>query len=79
MITMEFIKGYTFNTKEEADLTMVELNSFFKLPAVEVNGTSYFNEKSYFYINNIYFLYWAEELEICLGEPTEIEVDFGLL
>jgi hypothetical protein len=74
---MEYIKGYIFNTKEEADLTMVELNVFFKLPAVEVNGTSYFNEESYCLINNFYFLYWGEGLELCLGEPTEIQVDFG--
>jgi hypothetical protein len=74
---MEYIKGYVFTTKEEADLKMAELNAFFKLPAIEVGGTSYFYEQSYIPINDFYFLYWADPLQLCLGEPVEISVDFG--
>jgi hypothetical protein len=69
---MQSFKGYKFNTVEEANLAMQQLNEYYGLP-VE-NGISIFDERSYFQIENAYFLTEDEMLIPVLGEPIEILV-----
>jgi hypothetical protein len=69
---MQYIKGYKFNTVEEADLAMNQLNKYYGLPVK--NGISIFDERSYFQIENAYFLTEDEMLIPVLGEPIEITI-----
>lgn len=67
------IKGYKWNTAEEADLSMTQLNEYYGLPVP--GGISYFSSESYYYSKNgIYYMYSNEMLEPVLGEPTEFEI-----
>ena len=67
------INGYKWNTAEEADLSMIQLNEYYGLPVPD--GTSYFSSESYTYSENgIYYMYSNEMLVPVLGEPTEFEV-----
>jgi hypothetical protein len=70
---MQSFKGYKFNTVEEADLAMQQLNEYYGLP-VE-NGISIFDERSYFKIGDAYFLTEDKMLIPVLGEPIQIEVN----
>jgi hypothetical protein len=70
---MESFKGYKFNTVEEANLAMQQLNQHYGLP-VE-NGISIFDERSYFQIENAYYLTEDKMLIPVLGEPIQIEVN----
>ncbi len=70
MNTMQSIKGYKFNTVEEADLAMYQLNQFYGLPVH--NGISKFSSDSYFEINGLYYIGYDEMLIPVLGEPIEI-------
>lgn len=70
---MESFKGYKFNTVEEANLAMQQLNEYYGLP-VE-NGISIFDERSYFQIENAYYLTEDKMLIPVLGEPIQIEVN----
>jgi hypothetical protein len=69
---MQSIKGYKFNTVEEADSAMVQLNEYYGLPVI--NGTSYFSSESYSQIEGFYFLDEDEMLIPVLGEPIEITI-----
>ena len=67
------INGYKWNTPEEADLSMTQLNEYYGLPVPE--GISYFSSDSYYYSENgIYYMYYNEMLVPVLGEPTTFEV-----
>jgi hypothetical protein len=70
---MQSIKGYKFNTVEEADLAMYQLNQFYGLPIP--NGISKFSSDSYFEIDNLYYIGYDEMLIPVLGEPIQIEVN----
>jgi hypothetical protein len=70
---MQSIKGYKFNTVEEANLAMQQLNQYYGLP-VE-NGISIFDERSYFQVGDAYYLTEDEMLILVLGKPIEIEVN----
>jgi hypothetical protein len=72
---MQSIKGYKFDTVEEADLAMQQLNEYYGLPVK--NGISIFDERSYFKIENAYFLTEDEMLIPVLGEPINFEVNFN--
>ena len=69
---MQYIKGYKFNTVEEADLAMQELNEYYGLPVS--NGMSVFDERSYFQVGDDYCLTEDEMLIPVLGEPIEITI-----
>ena len=67
------INGYKWNTAEEADLSMTQLNEYYGLPVP--GGISYFSSESYYYSENgIYYMYSNEMLVPVLGDPTEFEV-----
>lgn len=70
---MGYIKGYTFETKELADETMISLNNFFNLPVP--GGTTYFSDTSYELIGDVYFMHHHEMLESVLGVPIEISIN----
>jgi hypothetical protein len=70
---MQSFKGYKFNTVEEANLAMQQLNQYYGLP-VE-NGISIFDERSYFQVGDVYYLTEDEMLIPVLGEPIQIEVN----
>ena len=72
---MESFKGYKFNTVEEADLAMQQLNEYYGLPVK--NGISIFDERSYFKIEDFYFLTEDEMLIPVLGDPINFEVNFN--
>ena len=72
MTIMQSIKGYKFNTVEEANLAMQQLNEYYGLP-VE-NGISIFDERSYFQVGDAYCLTEDEMLIPVLGEPIEITI-----
>jgi hypothetical protein len=67
---MQSIKGYKFNTVEDANLAMQQLNQYYGLP-VE-NGISIFDERSYFQVGDDYCLTEDEMLIPVLGEPIQI-------
>jgi hypothetical protein len=69
---MQSFKGYKFDTVEEANEAMNQLNEYYGLP-VE-NGISIFDERSYFQIENAYYLTEDEMLIPVLGEPIEITI-----
>jgi hypothetical protein len=73
MIIMQSIKGYKFNTVEEANLAMQQLNQHYGLPVS--NGMSVFDERSYFQVGDAYCLTEDEMLIPVLGEPIQIEVN----
>jgi hypothetical protein len=70
---MEYIKGYKFNTKEEVDFVINQLNEHYGLPIP--GGSCYFNETSFEKLNDFYVLQWGEIMNELLGEPIEIEVN----
>jgi hypothetical protein len=70
---MQYIKGYKFDTVEEADLAMQQLNKYYGLPVK--NGISIFDERSYFQVGDAYCLTEDEMLIPVLGEPIQIEVN----
>jgi hypothetical protein len=70
---MQYIKGYKWATAEEANLTMAQLNEYYGLPVP--NGISVFDERSYFKIEDGYFLTEDEMLLPVLGEPNEYEIE----
>jgi hypothetical protein len=72
---MQYIRGYKWNTPEEANADMVKLNEFYGLPVKD--GNSYFSEISYGIINDFYFLSENEMLTPVLGEPIEIEIEIN--
>jgi hypothetical protein len=72
---MESFKGYKFNTVEEADLAMQQLNEYYGLPVK--NGISIFDERSYFKIEDFYFLTEDEMLIPVLGEAINFEVNYN--
>jgi hypothetical protein len=72
MIIMQSIKGYKLNTVEDVNLAMQQLNEYYGLP-VE-NGISIFDERSYFKIENAYYLTEDKMLIPVLGEPIEITI-----
>jgi hypothetical protein len=69
---MQYIKGYKWDTVEEADLAMNQLNDYYSLPVP--NGGSYFNSSSLSRIEGFYFLDEDEMLLPVLGEPIEITI-----
>ena len=69
---MQSIKGYKLNTVEDVNLAMQQLNEYYGLP-VE-NGISIFDERSYFKIENAYYLTEDKMLIPVLGEPIEITI-----
>jgi hypothetical protein len=72
MNIMRFFKGYKWDTVEEADLAMQQLNEYYGLPVP--NGGSYFNSCSLSRIEGFYFLDEDEMLIPVLGEPIEITI-----
>ena len=70
---MEFIKVYKWNTIEDADLAMNQLNEYYGLPVP--NGISKFSSESYFEINGLYYIDYDEMLLPILGQPIEIEIE----
>jgi len=70
---MEIIKGYKWNTIEEADLAMNQLNDYYGLP-VQIGGSQFSNE-SYSLNGDFYFLAEHEMLLPVLGEPIEVEIN----
>jgi hypothetical protein len=70
---MQSFKGYKFDTVEEADLAMNQLNEYYGLPVS--NGISVFDERSYFQVGDAYCLTEDEMLIPVLGEPIQIEVN----
>jgi hypothetical protein len=69
---MQYIKGYKWDTVEEANLAMQQLNKYYGLP-VE-NGISIFDERSYFQVGDAYYLTEDKMLIPVLGEPIEITI-----
>jgi len=72
MTIMQSFKGYKFDTVEEANLAMNQLNKYYGLPVK--NGISIFDERSYFQIENAYYLTEDKMLIPIFGEPTEFEL-----
>jgi hypothetical protein len=70
---MQSFKGYKFDTVEEANLAMNQLNEYYGLPVS--NGMSVFDERSYFQVGDAYCLTEDEMLIPVLGEPTEFEIN----
>ena len=73
---MQSIKGYKWDTIEEADLVMNQLNDHYGLP-VETGG-SYFSSDSYSKIEDFYFLNEHEMLIPVLGEPYQFDVNINI-
>lgn len=73
MNIMEYIKGYRWNTIDDANLVMSQLNLFYGLP--KPNGVSKFSSDSYFEINGLYYIGYDEMLLPVLGEPNEYEIN----
>ena len=73
MNIMQYIKGYRFNTLEEADLVVSQLNKYYGLPVP--GGLSYFNNDAYSLIEDFYFFNEHEMLVPVLGEPNEYEIN----
>ncbi len=69
---MQSFKGYKFDTVEEANLAMQQLNKYYGLPVS--NGMSVFDERSYFQVEDDYCLTEDEMLIPVLGEPIEITI-----
>lgn len=70
---MQFIKGYKFNTKEQANSAMNYLNSEHGLP-IE-GGLTQFDESSYqLHPNGFYYIVHDNNWTYTLGQPTDIEL-----
>jgi hypothetical protein len=69
---MEYIKGYKWNTIEEANIAMNQLNEYYGLP-IKIGG-SQFSKESYSLNGDFYFLVENEMLLPVLGEPVEVEI-----
>lgn len=74
MNIMEYIKGYRWDTINDANLAMSQLNAFYNLP--KPNSVSKFSSDSYFEINGLYYIGYDEMLIPVLGEPTIFDVKF---
>jgi hypothetical protein len=67
---MASIKGYIFNTEEQANKAMELLNKYHGLP-VE-GGTTIFNESSYQQFDEGFYIAYDAEWTAILGKPADI-------
>lgn len=73
MNTMESIKGYKFDTEQEAIHARKQCADFYGLPKSPDNVTKYWTD--YTYDGNIWYIVWDETVEMVLGESEEFEIN----
>jgi hypothetical protein len=67
-----FIKGYKYNTEQDAKEAVERCNSFYKIPKEQNDVTK--NWCNYERANSFYYIVFDESLLSILGEPINIEL-----
>ena len=67
---MGHINAHIFETKEQADAAMQQLNDHHKLPVP--GGSSMFDSTSYSFNGEVYYIEYSLEWTSILGQPTKI-------
>jgi hypothetical protein len=73
MSTMEFIRGWKFDTEQEALEARQMVDDYYEFPKPWDSITLHWTD--YLYDGAIWYIIWDESVETVLGEPEEFEIN----
>lgn len=71
---MQYIKGYIFDSIEDARNAVKKCNIYFKIPVNQTDVTQNWCEFIYAELQGFYYIIFDESLLPILGEPQDIEI-----
>jgi hypothetical protein len=71
---MAFIKGYKYNTENEAIAARKAAADYMGLPKTPNDTTIYWVDYSYSDLDGFYYIQYVDGLEDVLGDPTDITI-----
>ena len=71
---MAFIKGYTYNTEQEAIAARKAAADYMGLPKNPNDTTIYWVNYNYSDLDGFWYIQYVEGLEAVLGEPSDITI-----